>query len=182
MTKDELSKFVCADPTRNAICEAWSRGKFSYATDGYILVRIPRLSEIPDKETGPDVDNIFPKDDPWEWFILSEIPIEDQPICSSCDGVAVDLKCPNCNGRGKYKSEKKEYDCEECDGKGKIDCSKCLGTGKLLPVGIGNSHFNYALLKKLQIISSCKIGPMGASDPAWLKFDDGDGLLMPIRV
>lgn len=182
MTKEELSKFVSDDPSRLIICETWSRGEYSYATDGLVLIRLSRLEDIPQKEEAPDVDIIFPKIQSLVWFNLSEIPIDAQPICSACDGKAMDLKCPDCMGKGTYKWENKKCECEGCYGTGKVDCHKCLGTGKTLPIAIGSGHFSYLLLKKIQRLPNIKIGPTGPQDPAWLKFDGGEGLLMPMKA
>lgn len=79
---------ICSqDETRFAICSPWSEGEWSYATDGRMLVRMPRLAGVP-------ANRLAPKNIPtvlgWsempaveQWWTLEEIELA--PMTSDCD-------------------------------------------------------------------------------------------------
>ena len=48
-----LSKFASENQTRTGISRPWSRGKFTYATDGHILVRVPMIPGVEDNDAAP---------------------------------------------------------------------------------------------------------------------------------
>jgi hypothetical protein len=58
--KIDLTPF-CARPEANRyqIESPWSRGKWTYATDGKIVVRIPRDPEVPDNKLAPSAMPLF---------------------------------------------------------------------------------------------------------------------------
>jgi hypothetical protein len=58
--KFDLTPF-CASPEANRcqIERPWSRGKWTYATDGKIVVRIPRDSEVPENKLAPSAMPLF---------------------------------------------------------------------------------------------------------------------------
>ena len=165
MTKDDLMKFC--NPRKIRISVPWSDGEYSYATNGHIIVRVPRVASIKEREW-PRVDNLFPYDNPPAWFSVSDIKL---PEVQTAD-------CSTCNGDGIIEHD----DCLDCGGH---DCVDCGGTGTIVaiqPVLIGNSYFKLALLSILGDLPNCKIGP--ATEPlkqAPFQFDGGDGLIMPMR-
>lgn len=58
--KIDLTPF-CASPEANRcqIEHPWSRGKWTYATDGNIVVRIPRDPEVPENKLAPSAMPLF---------------------------------------------------------------------------------------------------------------------------
>lgn len=52
----DLSHFCCTEDDRPYLKQPWSRGDFTYATDGRVMVRVPRRSDIPENEDAPDVE------------------------------------------------------------------------------------------------------------------------------
>jgi hypothetical protein len=58
--KIDLTPF-CASPDANRcqIERPWSRGKWTYATDGKIVVRIPRDPEVPENKLAPSAMPLF---------------------------------------------------------------------------------------------------------------------------
>ena len=132
MTKEDLKKFCLGNPAKPWISNPWSIGKNSLATNGYFLIRIPRLKNIPENLKAPDCSSLWP-DQPQEWFEIPKLP-----------GI----------------------------GKEKIFDQK---------ISIGGVDFGVWLLRILKDLPNIKIGPMGEEEPAWIKFDGGDGLIMPMR-
>lgn len=108
----------------------WSAGDFSYASNGHILLRVPRLAEIPENSRAPKVDRLFPDTPASEWW----------PIPAENDDLA-------------------EWEEES--------------------VRIGPAVFGSAPLRLLWSLPNCEIGPTGQYSPAWIRFDGGDGILMP---
>ena len=58
--KIDLTPF-CARPESNRcqIESPWSRGKWTYATDGKIVVRVPRDPEVPENKLAPSAMPLF---------------------------------------------------------------------------------------------------------------------------
>jgi hypothetical protein len=50
LTKEDLQRFCSTDETRPNLLEPWSQGDFSYAADGYTIIRVPRLSNVEDRQ------------------------------------------------------------------------------------------------------------------------------------
>jgi hypothetical protein len=198
--KETLAKFCTLDPTRVNISVPWSKGDFTYATDGSILIRVPRKEFEPEIDGAPNVDGMFDAPVPAEMFSLADIELPaleaTEKTCPDCNGAGTeDCECPECDGRGMVDFSNRhsdyEVDCKTCDGEGKIHkCDKCNATGKITiqnmqPVAVGNAHFQLKYLLLLKDLPGCKIGP-GAKAmgfvAAYFAFDGGDGLLMPMRV
>jgi len=187
--------------------EPWSDGEFSYATDGFILIRVARqegirdISEIP----GGAVDiKILEKIIDYkikDWYPVPNITTKKE-ICQRCKGTGKVYICPECDGTG-HITASTDYNfyhdlyCATCDGTGiifdeedrlalAIDhtiCDYCDGTGFTNSdeeTKIGNAYFPNNLLEKLSELPNCKIGVFDKNEPAQLKFDGGVGLIMPI--
>ncbi len=164
MTKDDLKKFAANDRTdSSSIKNPWSIDSHSMATNGYILIRIPRLEEIPESAKAPDCTNLWPKDQPQEWFEIPDLPTDEYKPCEEC------------RGKGKVRHGKGEplKLCEDCQGTGK---EKILNQ----KISIGCAIFGGWLLRLLKILPKVQIGPMQEYQPAWIRFDGGDGLIMPM--
>lgn len=140
----------------------WSRGQYTYATNGHILIRLPRQVEVPENPRAVECDNLFPSMDGRTWFPL---PVVVPPPLVECD---------DCEGRGKYGGPKGHvHQCDECE-----------GTGKLMPivrVAVGNAEFQQAYLALLGQLPNCQIAVTGSTTAAVIRFDGGEGLIMPLR-
>lgn len=199
MTKGDLQKFCSRDKTRLNINTPWSVGEYTYATNGHVILRVPRLPDVPENVVAPkvviegDPASLFPYAEPPEWFPFDAIDLpkpETQP-CATCDGKGKNFECPECDGSGEveYSGRKASWtiDCELCHGGGELDeCVDCFGTGKFTPpkpIPVGGSHFNLEYLIWLKELPGCRVGP--DADPlkqAPFQFDGGDGLLMPMKA
>jgi hypothetical protein len=164
MTKDDLKKFCSDDSDRFWINNPWSIDSYSLATNGYILIRIPRLEDIPENPKAPDCSNLWPPIQPQEWFEIPNLPSEEYKLCEECKG----------KGKIRYERHGKLEICEDCYGDGKIKI-----VDQKIP--IGNAVFAAWLLRMIVVLPNPKIGPMEKDNPAWIKYDGGDGLIMPMR-
>jgi hypothetical protein len=174
MNKEDLQKFCYNDDdgsagVRRAIQMPFSRGLYTYATDGKELIRVPRLEDVPEEIDAPDVEKIWPKEN-YEFF---NIPNFTEPEFKLC---------PTCKGTGTY--DYGEINEEEgCGGIGV--CYKCEGD-KTFPdtkhITIGCSVFSDHLLWKIKDLPNIKIAPTEKLKAALLKFDGGDGLIMPMNA
>lgn len=168
--KDILNRFCSKDGFRPSISEPWSRGTYSYATNGHVICRVPRQEDISERDDAPGaVDKMFDIPAPAEWFPLADmkIPKEKMVECSECeDGKIQHEECQDCDG----------HTCENCNGTGKVSQA-------MTPVAVGNTHFQGVYLRILKDLPDCKLGPhadlMGC---AVFMFDGGDGLLMPMKA
>lgn len=102
----DLSKFCSRDKKREAIKEPFSKGDWTYATDGYIAIRVPALPYILERKGAPDCERIFTKaeqDGPYVWVAVPEVKVEIEQ-CEYCDGTGIKdlLECGECDGDGSY--------------------------------------------------------------------------------
>jgi hypothetical protein len=160
------------DPTRPGLDRPFSRGAWTYATNGHVAVRVNRRDDIAENPAAPDAEKLFslqfikkgrrcyapaPKlqlSEPFEWID--------------------EIECRGCGGSGK------KHDCPNCQ----CDCSFCDGTGKqALPqfqqVALGHAHYKAKYLYWLQTLPGLELGPTQKRKPLSFRFEGGEGLLMP---
>lgn len=203
----DLSVFCKTD--HDMLNTPWSEGDFTYASNGLLLVRVPRRDDVAEKIEAPNIQGTslgagFDKT-PIEWFSVPNIEIATKE-CQKCKGTGHQYTCPECEGSGEVSlstdwSDYGEHSCETCGGTGQLskdhwlrlmpkgsnpageECHKCGGAGKLYDDGkaikVGDALFTDTLLKKVAVLPGCKIGVIGELLPAIFRFDGGDGLLMP---
>jgi len=183
-----LLKQFCHDD-HHTLSAPWSLEEHTYASDGHIMIRVARLPEVPENDRAPDARKILPKAQPAEWFTLPDCKLPGLEDCPTCNGKGKDVECPECDGDGEVwlKNSYNEYECEckSCEGSGQLpECPKCNGTGKLYPnegIQVGCAKFHPKYLLRLAALPNCKIGPMAPTETAWITFDGGEGVLMPVR-
>lgn len=100
----DLSIF-CSKKQRVAkhLAVPWSFGDFTYASDGHILIRVPRIADVPENDSAPKVwEGTFGKQfitEPAEW--VSVPAVDYKPVtCPICEGKAEAFMCPECEGDG----------------------------------------------------------------------------------
>lgn len=194
MTKDDLQKFCSkTDPKTNT---PFSRGLYTYATDGVILVRVGKMPDIPERENIPAVDKVYSS------FNLSVAsreyyhPVPDFPApktvyCRKCGSKGKDYTCPECSGTGKVEWETCYHDyqsmCKSCRGFGIIEkaCSTCEGAGSYQlreSFQIGDQHYDKRYLTLIRDLHESTFSPgQDIKEPGHFKFSEGDGFIMPLR-
>lgn len=180
----DLTKFCSQDATRFNIQEPFSKGEWTYATNGHICIRVPMLHvpAFPEKKEAPDCERIFNKAEergPYEWVPVPEVQVEI-------------VMCDDCKGSGKERvGQLKGYGiaCFECFGVGHYP--KCqpvtfpLGSPPSQTIHLSNIYLDL-IRKELpnpQIGLTVKAASIRSGiTPVKIKFDGGEGLLMPMRI
>lgn len=157
VNREDLLKF-CSDD-RDELREPWTTGEYSYATNGNILIRVPRLADVPPRKLplGPKMlDKIFPLPEPKRWLRVDRLqfPARDFTTCPECMGAD---RCPE-----------KGFGFPGC-------------TPLFEPMEVGGAWFNSDYLFLLASLPDCRIGPMEPLVGAPFRFGGGDGMLMPMK-
>lgn len=190
-----LKKFAAnsSDP-REYMRAPFTRGEWTYATNGYIAVRVPKIEGIeilPEKHI-PKLEGLFTSARIDDAFIaLPTLPTLEN--CQMCNGTGAAYECPECDGEGEFEYGTHTYKCKECDGSGQVEymvdnigvvsCRHCGGTGvtRYKPMKVGGSHFDLFYLYLINVLPGAKFSPgAGRMDMARFVFDGGEGILTPI--
>lgn len=173
LTIQQISQFCDSDGVFS-IRLPWSRGDYTYSTNGHLIIRIPRHPDIKEIPEAPDASDIFLKAEPVppEWINIPTLPEAEFIQCKECEGQRFVT----------WKTNWNEYEAE---------CKSCNGTGErkeFQKIEINGVIFNVEYLRKISKLPNPKIsvlnaggGISGKEKPAWFKFDGGDGLIMPCR-
>ena len=203
-TQELLQPFCAVDDNREYLHYIFKKGDLLCASNGHIIVRVPddKTVEIDPRSTNTlDIDRLLNLDTwPADGFIQLEFTGPDViHKCSTCEGTGKTFEkeeCDECDGEGEFEYGEHTYECKECDGEGKLraysgekcDCEDCQGTGikyKYLTIPDGR-QFNYQYILKLMALPGISYLPDYSDDehglaPMRFKFDNGLGLLMPVR-
>lgn len=190
---------------RRDYSDPWSYGEYSYATDGNMIIRVSRIADVPENR---EMKSRSEQTDEWltnstaMWFNLLPIDPVLMQKCPGCKSHGYTRPCPECEGCGtvRLESTHNEYDvdCKSCGGYGLkptakedssgVQCEDCNGAGEVLPdfnkkntTIYGDARFSDVLLARLSVFTNAMIGPRGADEFALLKFDEGMGVIMPMR-
>ena len=152
VTASDLQPFC--DSISSNLSRPWTRGGYTYATNGHVMVRVPALADVDDNPDAPDAAAIFEKyfkaDDPTilDW---SRVPTpKTQEInCPDCDGTGFEHECPRC-----------DCACEECDGTGVVT------NGKINWVQVRGIQFSSKYLLMLRRLPGLKMCSPGAPEEA----------------
>lgn len=163
-TKIDLQQFCITNKTRLNIAKPFSVGDYTYATDGCIIIEVPRLKNVGEVNGSPKVDYVmamYPSGEK-KYSKLPDLPKWERVQCKTCDGNGTRASV---YGHG--------YDCETCRGRGEerflFDLGKQTFDLKYLHL--------IAKLPKLEIVLNVN----GERDVMPFRFDGGRGLLMPVR-
>lgn len=114
----------------------YSIGDYTYATDGFIFVKVSRIAEFTENPKAPDTEKIE-YGEIKAWYPVKNIKPPKAIDCEVCEGEGKNFTCPECSGCGTVWlsnawSEYPGIKCNLCNGTGKIDfCEECNGTGKV---------------------------------------------------
>lgn len=193
----DLQRF-CKEGSCSGLERPFSQGAFTYASDGWIAVRVPRVESAEENPKAPDMSRI-----PWGHEDLDDFgPLPDYDIatakqCRHCKGSGKASTCPECGGEGEVTLDSgyNEYDveCATCHGEGTVPgrpkdevepCDRCKGSGHDLisPVTWGNGYISMAILERIKDLPGVKLSTHGNGlEPFRFVFDGGEGLAMPLR-
>jgi predicted RNA-binding Zn-ribbon protein involved in translation (DUF1610 family) len=200
MTKDDLHKFCATDPFRTNINKPFTKGEYTYATNGHILVRVPKIDSVGEQEVSDiyrpvEPEPIFATIKPHTYHPIPEIP---EPIirpCVMCGGDGKIYICPECDGDGEvhFNTRYNDYacECETCGGdgyisndkSGPITCKNCDGSGKITEKSdslASGRHYNNLYLSWLRELPNCFLAEADGMEPGHFKFAGGDGIIMPL--
>ena len=151
MTREFLLPFCFQYDGYVAIQRPFSSGPYSFATNGYLLIRVPRMADVNDEdEVG--ANRIFEK---------ALMPTEWHPVPNP--GPPVFERCSWCGG--------KNGGCDECDWTGHEE--------PFTAVRVGDQFFQARYLRLLLRLPGVMIGTTWGINAARVRFDGGDGLIMP---
>ena len=187
-----LKKFVSQNDPREYMRSPFTRGEWTYATNGHIAVRVPKIDGVeilPEKHI-PNLEGLFQSAGDNEFISLPWMPpLKECPLCS---GTGIAYECPECDGEGEFEHGTHTYRCKECDGHGQVEygstgvsaCRHCGGTGveRFKPVQVSESHFDLFYLRLINGLPGAKFSPgAGQEGMACFVFDGGEGILMPMK-
>ena len=197
MNLETLKQFCSRDTTRTGILEPWSVNGHSFATDGHILLRVPRLDQVVENKNAPKTDQLFADSlHTGNFLSIPDLPEPRDGPCPECKGSGkVPAECQKCDGEGTTlcpRCEDGQLECDKCDGTGvleeqsEIPCEDCDGSGKrpvLQRVAVGNQTVDVKFLRLIKDLPNVRIAN-GQEEVGALTFvfDGGDGLIMPIRT
>lgn len=178
----DLQKFCDTSATRYHLEKPWSLGDYTYATDGKIGIRIARRSDVEECAAAPNIEKLFADAEARGPYVWVDVP-----------GVTVEVvKCDDCEGRGWWSERNGTRNtCENCDGEGAYKRREPVRFD-IDGVAVGLSNVYLELI--LQSLPGAKIGLIKEAAttfdvskpingvPVKIKFDGGDGLLMPMRL
>lgn len=169
-----LKKFVSQDDPRKYMRSPFTRGEWTYATNGHIAVRVPKIDGVeilPEKHI-PNLESLFQSVGGNDFIALPWMPpLEECPLCS---GTGIAYECPECGGSGQV----------EYGSTGVSACRHCGGTGakRDAPTKVGDSHFDLFYLHLINGLPGARFSPgAGRMDMARFVFDGGEGILMPMK-
>lgn len=164
----DIKPFCSTDKALPYLMQPWSRGAYTYATDGYILVRVARRDDVPENSQAPDAEKLLEKVqiDTASFTPLPpfDLPPEKMDECASCGGSGYEHDCPNCN----------------------CICKNCNGSGEeshygFISVGIFGLPYASRYIAIIRSLPGVEISRTAARlDPMPFRFDGGIGLLMPL--
>lgn len=160
ITRDMLIPFCSTDEGRFWMHNPFTIELHTYATDGRIMVRVPRMAGVPDCDVhySARVLEVAREIDcgPVQWTVLDTVVIPP-PVMTKCEFFPCDDPCGDCTPDGQYEKD--------------------------VPVIVGNKKLNSIYLRKLQALPFVRIAATCTSREgcAPFIFDYGAGLLMPMR-
>ncbi len=205
----DLQRF-CANELdeREYLRKPWKHGKWVYATNGHVCVRVPTaaMPDVAECDKAPPVQKLFQKHMKQRQceFLLMPI-IAPLKKCSACygKGYVHARKCPSCTD-GTFDHYGMTYNCLYCEGSnagpGWVDtedetearrpCDHCDGLGADMRENgnarLGESTYSLVYLNWLAKLPQIRVCPGSPAEtttadqiPAVFIFDGGHAILMP---
>lgn len=193
LTAEQLQPFCSNDPHRFMLHAPFTRGEWTYATNGKIAIRVPKIEGVPEGEVG--AEKVFPVSPRGvECLVPSDLPEDTKLECTDCKGLGRTLKCSKCNGSGVFECDECGHvaDCKICNGVGSIPssqlehpaCDVCDGLGhcfKPVSVQVGSARFFSNHLRLIAGLPELKIlvNPT-EGESSFFHFSGGEGVILPV--
>jgi hypothetical protein len=187
MNLEMIQAFCHNEPEKN-IGKPWTVGEFTYATDGFRLLRVPAIAGVDPNNRGVAITNLYLKAGPMPdtgWVDLPALP--PTAPCPKCQGGKKPV-CEECDGNGTVSlsnsySTYDDIECASCGGTGVgEECPECWGyeTVETEPeILIGGVTYKTYQIRSFKDLPGVQIAPAkGVIN--WIRFDGGDVLIMPI--
>jgi len=155
-----------ASSDRTAFKMPFSIGEFTYATNGKIIVRVPRRDDVPERDDAPkNASKLFDENKcAGNFQPLPDFPKPTRETCLKCEGGGR-CRCDTCGD---------EHSCGNCGGDGTV-------RGEIVKVKIGDQIVSNHWLALIAALPNPTIANALQKDHALtFRFDGGDGLLMPM--
>jgi hypothetical protein len=169
----DLQQFCSTEKYRPYLHAPSSLGNFTYATNGHIIIRVKRLSNVPENSSFPDTERLFAanyRDSEFRPMVSGTLPpliIDEAETCDACDGTGFQHRCPDC-----------QCECSGCGGAGKVRTTSDNDTS----VSINGAVFDIRYVRMLQSLPGTLIESLPRKEEAMsFRFDGGEGMLMPMR-
>ncbi len=191
----DLQQFCSRTEISDFFERPFNVGEFTFATNRHIMIRIAKIDTFVTYDAGIAIESvqeiIKQAENATGLIPLIDWEKPDLEECVDCAGTGRVDKCVECNGVGDLINVCAEP-CERCDTSGVVpgkekDCPYCKGKGEKFsyfrPSLIGNGI--YACAEYIALIESLPNPHIDVSgspeDVIPFSFDDGIGLLMPMR-
>jgi hypothetical protein len=163
MTRDQLLKFCAPDDVRHYLCDLINVESWTYACNGHMVVRVPRLAGEPDSRACIKVVATIEEILSFkytQWIPVPECKFPPKMDCVICHATGIhECSCGH------------EHECHDCNGTGKTEAS-------ITAVKVGDSFFSD---KYLSLIQGWEISVAGGMEKAGIRYNDAVGILMPMR-
>ena len=167
MSEIDLTPFCTTEENRYYLQQPWSRGMHTWATDGHIMVRVPRRDDVPECDLAPDAAHVFER---------ASFDCAFTPLPGGLPPPAPTGECSACNGSGL------DHECDDCT----HECTVCDGSGEEPESGyvqLAGGKFHICLVRKMAALPGLLVGERPSDqDPLPFTFDGGAGLVMSLRI
>lgn len=172
LTVEQLKVFCSADRQHPYLHAPFSQGEYTAATNGYIIVWVPRMVNVAEIEKKIDIKTVLEGPSAtYREIGKLDIPVPAETI----------EKCGDCGGRGTYGHA---HDCPDCTCE--ETCEECEGTGKVtrvpaVSVEIGGLIFDAKYVRMILGLPNLKVETrLRKAERMLFTFDGGHGALMPM--
>lgn len=180
MNATERALLLCISADRDDLSEPWTDGEWAWATDGWMLLRVPAADAPTIGRSAGDAHNPPPAvewahallaAEPEEWVGVSRLPKQEMLKCRECVGAGV------VRWASGYRKHRYEATCKTCAGAGEVPSD-----GERT-VNVGGWTLRVDLARRIKSLAGV-IGKrrdyQDPQSPAVWKCDHGRGLVMPV--
>ena len=161
----DLTVFCARGNHRSHIATPWSAGEWTYACDGWLILRVPRRADVPERSDAPLIERFFADVGAREWRPFPKVALPQPKV----------RRCEDCKGNGV------EHECPECS----CECWHCNGSGQFhqqIVVRCGSYELNANRWRYLALLPGLRLATAANKNRhVPFEFDGGIGLVMAMR-